>query len=111
MLLTIRILIGIGLIAVLISQCRKPWGWPGRLMARAMNRGHSALARWGLGHVTIEPGFRILDIGCGGGRMVQTLSAFGRSRHRRRRGLLQDVRRRVTRDQWGWDRRGPRRGS
>jgi len=29
MLLTLRILVGIGLVGVLIRQCRKPWGWPG----------------------------------------------------------------------------------
>ena len=41
-----------------------------------MNRSHSDLTQWGLEHVTIEPDFAILDIGCGGGATVSRLSAI-----------------------------------
>jgi ubiquinone/menaquinone biosynthesis C-methylase UbiE len=40
-----------------------------------MNRSHSNLTDWGLKHVLIEKHFRILDIGCGGGRTIQNLAA------------------------------------
>jgi ubiquinone/menaquinone biosynthesis C-methylase UbiE len=31
---------------------------------------------WGLRHVTIESGFTILDVGCGGGRTIEKLAAI-----------------------------------
>ena len=36
---------------------------------------HSRLTDWGLAHVSIEKGFTILDVGCGGGRTIQKLAA------------------------------------
>jgi ubiquinone/menaquinone biosynthesis C-methylase UbiE len=39
-----------------------------------MNRRHSALTAWGLGHVKINPDYVILDVGCGGGKTVSTLA-------------------------------------
>lgn len=53
----------------------KPSGWAGRLSVWSMNRRHSKLTDWGLGHVTITAGDTILDVGCGGGRTVAKLAA------------------------------------
>lgn len=52
----------------LFSDCRKPADTVrGRLMAKGMNRGHEPLHRAGRTLLSIRPGDRILDIGCGGG--------------------------------------------
>jgi ubiquinone/menaquinone biosynthesis C-methylase UbiE len=40
-----------------------------------MNSSHSNLTDWGLAHVPIEKQFRILDVGCGGGRTIQKLAS------------------------------------
>ncbi len=37
---------------------------------------HSKLTDWGLKHVSIESGYTILDVGCGGGRTVDKLAAI-----------------------------------
>ncbi len=54
----------------LINQCRKPSGVMGRRIAKKMNKGHAKMALWGLSHVSIEPNYYILDIGCGGGENI-----------------------------------------
>src|SRR5262245_5229019 len=41
-----------------------------------MNKSHSKLTDWGLGHVSIQSRDTILDIGCGGGRTVSKLAAI-----------------------------------
>lgn len=63
-----------GLMEKMVIQCRKPTGTFGRLMARAMNYGHSKVTQWGLSHVLIKKDDMILDIGCGGGKTVNTLA-------------------------------------
>jgi cyclopropane fatty-acyl-phospholipid synthase-like methyltransferase len=60
----------------LLKQCRKPTGWLGRITAWEMNRGHSELTDWGLGHTTIGKGYTILDVGCGGGETVHKLAGI-----------------------------------
>jgi ubiquinone/menaquinone biosynthesis C-methylase UbiE len=45
-------------------------------MAQNMNARHSKVTDWGLSHLRIEQDFRILDIGCGGGRTVSKLAAI-----------------------------------
>jgi SAM-dependent methyltransferase len=69
--------LGITLIAVglLLIQVRKPMRWLGRPFLWLMNGSHSKLTDWGLEHVEIGKDFQILDVGCGGGRTVQKLSA------------------------------------
>ena len=58
----------------LIAQCRKPSGLFGRFMLWEMNRQHSNLTDWGLGHVAIKETYTILDVGCGGGRTISKLA-------------------------------------
>jgi GNAT superfamily N-acetyltransferase len=58
-----------------LLHARKPDKWFGRIFAQAMNRGHERLSDWGLRHITIESWFTILDVGCGGGRMIEKLAA------------------------------------
>ena len=51
----------------LVRQCRKPQGFLGRFLGRAMNVGHARVRRWGLGYVPSESFVAVLDIGCGPG--------------------------------------------
>src|SRR5215468_2274595 len=59
-----------------VNQCSKPSGWLGRLSLWRMNASHSKLTDWGLGQVSIESHYTILDVGCGGGRTVSKLAAM-----------------------------------
>ena len=68
------VILTLAAIVVVFSQCRKPWWFPGRLIAGGMNLRHAGVTRWGLEHLTIGPAFTILDVGCGGGRTVRTLA-------------------------------------
>ncbi len=68
------VVVGAVLIA-LPKLCRKPAGFPGKMSLLLMNRRHSSVTDWGLGHVQIEPAFTILDVGCGGGRTIDKLAA------------------------------------
>jgi SAM-dependent methyltransferase len=61
---------------ILLTQCRKPSGWHGRITLRNMNRGHSGLTAWGLQHVSVQCRYTILDVGCGGGATVARLAAM-----------------------------------
>jgi ubiquinone/menaquinone biosynthesis C-methylase UbiE len=61
---------------VLIRQVRKPHKWLGRPFLWMMNRSHSGLTNWGLQQISIEKNFKILDIGCGGGRTIEKLAAI-----------------------------------
>jgi SAM-dependent methyltransferase len=60
----------------LAKQAGKPTGKFGILFARSMNKGHIPLTMWGLRHVVINKNDVILDIGCGGGKTVQTLATI-----------------------------------
>jgi ubiquinone/menaquinone biosynthesis C-methylase UbiE len=66
--------LSIAAMAVILSQCRKPRWWPGRLFISIMNVRHAAVTRWGLSHVAIEKHFAILDVGCGGGKTIERLA-------------------------------------
>jgi ubiquinone/menaquinone biosynthesis C-methylase UbiE len=44
-----------------------------------MNRRHSKLTDWGLGHLTIRTDDTVLDVGCGGGRTVTKLAGLART--------------------------------
>lgn len=43
----------------------------GRLMLKSMNKGHEKLASWGRSFLQVNPGDRVLDLGCGGGRNIE----------------------------------------
>ena len=58
----------------ILKQARMPTGRFGTFYARLMNIGHSNLTRWGLGHISVNIDDKILDIGCGGGKTVNTLA-------------------------------------
>ena len=70
-----RIVIVALLTIYLIRQCRKPSSVVGRLLARSMNTSHAALTRWGLSHVQVGIKSAILDVGCGGGRTIETVAS------------------------------------
>ena len=59
-----------------VSQCQKPSGLLGRFTLWRMNKSHSKLTDWGLAHISVQPQFTVLDIGCGGGRTVGKLAAL-----------------------------------
>ena len=61
-------------VAYLLNQVRKPSRWLGRLFLKDMNRRHSALTDWGLGHIQIGDQLAIVDVGCGGGRTLAKLA-------------------------------------
>jgi ubiquinone/menaquinone biosynthesis C-methylase UbiE len=58
----------------LLSQCKRPSGSFGRLLARGMNSSHSPLTKWALGHIAVAAYSTALDVGCGGGRTVDRLA-------------------------------------
>jgi ubiquinone/menaquinone biosynthesis C-methylase UbiE len=62
--------------AWVFRQVRKPSGWLGRRMARAMNQGHATMTEWGLQQVNVPENAVVLDVGCGGGSTVQRLAAL-----------------------------------
>jgi hypothetical protein len=62
-----------------LNQVRRPTEWVGRLFLWIMNSSHSGVTDWGLKHVRIEMDFKILDVGCGGGRTIEKLTALARS--------------------------------
>lgn len=59
-----------------VNQCRKPEGRLGTFVGVSMNWGHATLRKWGLRCITVHPDATVLDIGCGGGKTVQALSAM-----------------------------------
>jgi SAM-dependent methyltransferase len=59
-----------------LLQARKPDKWFGRIIARAMNKGHESMTDWGLSHVAVESRFVVLDVGCGGGRTIEKLAGI-----------------------------------
>ena len=62
-----------GLTEKIVKQARKPTGIFGRFMARSMNYGHKVSA-WGLNQVSINKDYKILDVGCGGGKTINTMA-------------------------------------
>jgi SAM-dependent methyltransferase len=71
----------VSIMSKLLNQCRKPTGWLGRAAAWGMNRGHSEVTDWGLGHISIAKDDTILDVGCGGGETVRKLAGIAPQGH------------------------------
>lgn len=67
-------------ISYVLLQARKPDKWLGRILVRAMNRGHESMTDWGLCHAAIGGQFTILDVGCGGGSAIQKLATTASAR-------------------------------
>jgi ubiquinone/menaquinone biosynthesis C-methylase UbiE len=72
----ITFVVTIALAVYVMRQVRKPDKFAGRVFLWAMNLSHSGLTDWGLRQVAIEKTFKVLDIGCGGGRTIQTLAGI-----------------------------------
>ena len=64
------------LVAWLFQQVRKPSGWLGRRVVRAMNLNHATMTDWELRQVTFPKSAAMLDVGSGGGRTVKKLLAL-----------------------------------
>lgn len=60
--------------AYLGRQVKKPTRFVGRLFARMMNHSHAMLTDWALTQLTITKGGTALDVGCGGGRTIESLA-------------------------------------
>ncbi len=60
---------------LMFRQLRKPAWLPGRFIARTMNASHAGVTAWGLSHVAIQPADTILDVGCGGGKTIETMAS------------------------------------
>ncbi|MEC5240904.1 class I SAM-dependent methyltransferase [Bacillus mycoides] len=58
----------------LIEQAKNPHGTIGSSMLCIMNAAHTRLTNWDLQKIHIRENAVILDIGCGGGKTIQTLS-------------------------------------
>lgn len=56
------------------SQGGKPSGWVGLLIGRLMNLFHGRIYKWALERISVSDNSVILDIGCGGGKVVKLLS-------------------------------------
>jgi len=56
-------------------QLRKPASAAGRSVLQRMNVSHAGVTAWGLSHVQIGERDTILDVGCGGGKTIDTLAS------------------------------------
>lgn len=59
---------------LLIQQCKEPQGWLGQLMLKIMNTTYHRTIIWALSTVEKQDNLTILDIGCGGGKVLKILS-------------------------------------
>jgi ubiquinone/menaquinone biosynthesis C-methylase UbiE len=57
------------------GQVKKPDRFVGRFFARLMNGSHAPLTDWAFTHLEIPEGATALDVGCGGGRTIEKLTA------------------------------------
>ncbi|KOY83424.1 class I SAM-dependent methyltransferase [Lysinibacillus macroides] len=64
------------LLQTLIEQVKKPTGRMGVWMLRIMNRAHRGMYAWFIRQGAVNDGTCVLDIGCGGGKMLQILASL-----------------------------------
>lgn len=63
-----------GIMKKFFNNTRKPEGFLGKVMVNGMNfGGHTALAEWGFGFISVDANDCALDCGCGGGANVKRL--------------------------------------
>ena len=62
----------------LIQQAKQPSGLIGSVMLRIMNVAHRGMTNWFMDSGLMKDGDIVLDIGCGGGRMIQALSSINK---------------------------------
>jgi ubiquinone/menaquinone biosynthesis C-methylase UbiE len=72
----LKAVVVIAAVGIVLRQCRKPAWWPGRFFLWIMNNSHAGVTAWGLKHAVIEKQYTVLDVGCGGGRTIETLAAI-----------------------------------
>ena len=63
-----------GFLRYLVNQARYPSGLFGKKFAKVMNKGHAALAEWGLSNTKLKVDMDILDVGCGGGANINNFT-------------------------------------
>jgi ubiquinone/menaquinone biosynthesis C-methylase UbiE len=63
-----------GLLDALIDQAKNPRGFVGNIMIKIMNQAHTSITTWGLKKIEMMNNAPILDIGCGGGQTIHTLT-------------------------------------
>jgi ubiquinone/menaquinone biosynthesis C-methylase UbiE len=63
-----------GLLNALIDQAKNPRGFVGNIMIKIMNQAHTNITTWGLKKIEMMNNAPILDIGCGGGQTIHTLT-------------------------------------
>ncbi|MFJ7952994.1 class I SAM-dependent methyltransferase [Lysinibacillus sp. NPDC096418] len=66
------------LLQSLIEQAKNPKGFVGSTMLCIMNTAHSGMTKWVIQSGAIQNGDIVLDIGCGGGKTIQTLSKINK---------------------------------
>lgn len=62
-----------GLFRTILKHTHKPEGVLGSCMVGLMNHGHASVADWGMKILPPEPGKRMVELGCGGGRNAKAL--------------------------------------
>lgn len=67
-----------GLMSRLIQQAKHPRGFVGGRMLRIWNSAHAKRIEWGLSKVEVKKDSVVLDIGCGGGAAIRTLSGIAK---------------------------------
>ncbi|MEG0450294.1 MAG: class I SAM-dependent methyltransferase [Lysinibacillus sp.] len=67
------------LLQSLIEQAKNPKGFVGSAMLRIMNTAHNGMNKWVIQNGAIDNGDIVLDIGCGGGKTIQSLSKINKS--------------------------------
>lgn len=63
----------------LIEQAKNPKGFVGSTMLSIMNAAHNGMNKWVLESGAIKNGDVVLDIGCGGGKTIQSLSKMNKN--------------------------------
>ncbi|HUY94030.1 MAG TPA: methyltransferase domain-containing protein [Terracidiphilus sp.] len=74
-LIALRYAVAIVLAIYIGKQVKKPDRFAGRFFAWLMNGSHAPLTDWAFTHLKIPAGATALDVGCGGGRTIEKLSA------------------------------------